>query len=150
MVAEHSYSAGCSCESCTLFRACRAEYMREYRKRTGRTTGKVPMKYLPKDDPDYPHGHRTGYAYGCRCEPCRDANSIYGADLRRRQGRVSASVAVKRPGKGWEHGTRYGYVYGRCRCDECRRANREYQRSYMRLQRAGITWNDPWIDEALR
>lgn len=39
----------------------------------------------------------------------------------------------------WPHGVRARYCAG-CRCDECRRANREYEQTRMRA-RAGGDWN---------
>jgi hypothetical protein len=50
------------------------------------------------------------------------------------------------------HGTRS--KYNTCtagpdggKCDACTVANRDYQRGYMRLYRAGIPWTDPMIEE---
>jgi len=43
----------------------------------------------------------------------------------------------------WEHGTRSRYVGAKCRCDECRRANREYaQKAALRTARGGA---DPLV-----
>jgi len=40
--------------------------------------------------------------------------------------------------ESFEHGTRARYVAGKCRCDECRRANREYARSRARGEPNGL------------
>lgn len=40
-----------------------------------------------------------------------------------------SGIALFVPEGGFPHGTRARYVGGKCRCDECRRANREYARS---------------------
>lgn len=45
------------------------------------------------------HGKTTGYAYGCRCRPCKDAH--------------------KASNRGWKHGTEYTYNYHKCRCRKC-------------------------------
>ena len=39
---------------------------------------------------------------------------------------------------GIEHGKRQTYVYYKCRCDECRAANREYLRQYRAANREAI------------
>lgn len=49
------------------------------------------------------------------------------------------------PADRWPHGVRSRYTSG-CRCDECRRANREYQKSRDALNKAGF--NNPLIDAA--
>lgn len=64
------------------------------------------------------HGTITEYMnYGCRCEPCRDAN---------RQYRPSTPVA---------HGTRTAYIDHRCRCLDCKAANAAYHRERYRRRR---------------
>jgi hypothetical protein len=41
-----------------------------------------------------PHGTRTSYLYGCRsCQPCRDANTRYHRELRRRKLRARHRLA---------------------------------------------------------
>lgn len=53
-----------------------------------------------------------------------------------------AGIALVDPTR-WEHGTRSRYVAGRCRCDDCRRANREYaQKAALRVARGGA---DPLV-----
>lgn len=53
-----------------------------------------------------------------------------------------AGIALVDPTR-WEHGTRARYVAGRCRCDDCRLANREYaQRAALRKARGGA---DPLV-----
>ena len=53
-----------------------------------------------------------------------------------------AGIALIDPTR-WEHGTRARYVAARCRCDDCRRANREYaQTAALRTARGGA---DPLV-----
>jgi hypothetical protein len=53
-----------------------------------------------------------------------------------------AGIAQVAPTR-WEHGTRARYVAGKCRCDDCRRANREYaQQAALRKARGGA---DPLV-----
>ena len=53
-----------------------------------------------------------------------------------------AGIALVDPTR-WEHGTRARYVAARCRCDDCRRANREYaHRAALRVARGGA---DPLV-----
>jgi len=50
-----------------------------------------------------------------------------------------AKVASER----FAHGTRARYVSGRCRCDDCRRANREYARGRSRSEPNGLVDAEP-------
>lgn len=53
-----------------------------------------------------------------------------------------AGIALVDPAR-YEHGTRARYVAARCRCDDCRRANREYaQKAALRVVRGGA---DPLV-----
>jgi len=61
------------------------------------------------------HGTLTGYSYGCRCDPCRDAKSDY---TRRWQEQKRASDRVP-------HGTCNGFDNYGCRCGPCSEAKRE-------------------------
>jgi hypothetical protein len=67
---------------------------------------------------DDQHGTRTGYVYGCRCQPCRTANEIANR-ARRRKG-----LEPDDP----RHGTLTGYAGCACRCEDCSNANLEYLR----------------------
>lgn len=95
------------------------------------------------------HGRRIGYARGCRCNLCRSYNAAYSKTVR---DRLPRRPRTPRSDKGTKkvavpHGTRSGYSYHRCRCDECRQgvaaenaiyraanldAVRLYHRSYTR------------------
>jgi hypothetical protein len=76
------------------------------------------------DHPDFPHGTRTGYQYGCRAECCRAANSDYCRQFRRDRG-------TRPQGERMGHGTRACYLRG-CRLEECVEANRRNAREYAR------------------
>lgn len=39
------------------------------------------------------HGTRTAYVYGCRCDPCRDAEAIYSAEYKRKTYQPRVKVA---------------------------------------------------------
>lgn len=79
------------------------------------------------------HGTSSGYTYGCRCIPCKDARI---AQVREWQ--------YRNPGKAREyrersvitasHGTRSRYNRG-CRCDDCREANNTYARARRGVRR---------------
>jgi len=74
------------------------------------------------------HGSTSRYSYGCRCQPCKDAQAAYQRELRarkegddyqpRKRGRKAATLA---------HGTTSGYSKG-CRCPECKQAQSEHGR----------------------
>jgi hypothetical protein len=51
-----------------------------------------------------------------------------------------------------EHGTHSAYVHLACRCDDCRAAEKEYQRRYRESNRARLNAYDrePWRDSRLR
>lgn len=84
--------------------------------------------------------------HGCRCGGCKDAQ----------RAAVAAYRASKRPGppanagprqKPAQHGSRS--MYKKCtdgpggkKCEACKKANRDYQRGYMVLHRAGISMAD--------
>ena len=71
------------------------------------------------------HGTVNGYNYwGCRCEPCRTANS-------------AASKSQRSPDLVKNHG-RVGYDYG-CRCEQCRSGKRQAQQA---LAIARKQWRD--------
>lgn len=50
---------------------------------------------------------------------------------------MSRGINLYRPPEGFPHGTRARYVGAKCRCDDCRRANREYHRQRAAAVRAG-------------
>ena len=62
----------------------------------------------------YIHGERKSYSNGCRCDLCREANTIKMKEDR-----------SNRFEKGtFEHGTMVGYLNADCRCDDCKMARR--------------------------
>ena len=76
------------------------------------------MSATTREVRDDQHGTTTGYAYGCRCQPCRTA-----AEAKRR--------VVRRRGIAPDdsrHGTIDGYIRFACRCEECTSAHVAYQR----------------------
>lgn len=65
----------------------------------------------------------------CRCDVCKAGKAKAQRDYR------------NSPERGkLEHGTRSCYTAG-CREEPCVKANRDYQREWMRLNRAGIPWS---------
>lgn len=91
---------------------------------------------MAKEPPE--HGLTRYRRYKCKCDICRAAQAQAMRDYRNggERGKI-------------EHGTRSCYNTG-CRQGECVQANRDYQRDWMRLHRAGIQWADPLIEEALK
>ena len=85
---------------------------------------------LPPDPPrnrtqTAPHGTRQRYVQGCRCDPCRQANTAY---TRTQRG------GLKLPRPLPEHGTTARYRKG-CKCPECRAANAAASRRLYHQQR---------------
>lgn len=72
---------------------------------------------------EHQHGTQTGYGNGCRCEPCREAQTIVNARWRQQR-----KTQLRGP-RDDQHGTRTGYEYG-CRCDLCRESQRLYRRAW--------------------
>jgi hypothetical protein len=70
---------------------------------------------LPFDSPEFPHGERRGYARGCKCAPCRAANSADRTRLRRDRAQRQAPENVP-------HGYSR-YINWSCRCEVCKTAN---------------------------
>jgi len=70
------------------------------------------------------HGTTSGYAAGCRCDQCKDAQRAYTAEYK-------AQLATSGE---YRHGTMSGYTTG-CRCDDCKAA----QRAYMMQRNYGLT-----------
>jgi len=75
----------------------------------------------------FPHGTRTGYNQGCRCDDCKRACSNYARE----------SVADRKQ-HAWDapHGTRGGYCNWGCRCDPCKAAHSEYMKAYQASRKA--------------
>lgn len=63
-----------------------------------------------------PHGSPSRYSHGCRCDPCRAANTERGRQQRARRytGEIPAHVA---------HGSAATYANWGCRCRPCTYAN---------------------------
>lgn len=70
--------------------------------------GLAPIKRLA------PHGRRSRYVRGCRCELCREANRLYFEDLKTRTPPI--------------HGTYSTYSNYGCRCSPCRTAGSKANR----------------------
>lgn len=107
------------------------------------------------------HGTTHGYRRGCRCQPCKTANTARCLKSRRAgivgkacacgstahlcarsDGRVQCRACLSRESaagktaKPIQHGTRGGYTNRGCRCDACVMANRQDQSAYKRRRRA--------------
>lgn len=79
------------------------------------------------------HGTDVSYTRGCRCDPCRTAHRQYTrkaqvARLARRVDIDGQLVAIHLD-EGM-HGTLNAYQTHGCRCDECRKASRDYARKH--------------------
>jgi hypothetical protein len=85
----------------------------------------------------------SSYARGCRCRACKRAHAARMADYRMRTGRTKQHKWAGEPRPVSKHGSRSKYTHG-CRCEDCTEANRQYQRSWARLKRLGISWNSDW------
>ena len=90
-----------------------------------------------------PHGTTSRYRrHRCRCVECREANRVAMAEWRASK----RGDGETRPRTRAQHGTRSAYAWCTAgpeggKCDDCRKANREYQRVYMQDHRRGITWD---------
>lgn len=82
-------------------------------------------------DDDVEHGVNA-YKAGCRCDVCRDEWAALQTMYRRRAGIPARPADWGHP----KHGTRAQYVDG-CRCEDCRRANRQYQRIRYQQKKVG-------------
>lgn len=71
------------------------------------------------------HGTLRRFNKGCRCAPCRRANSRYVMHLR--AVRITKPIPDHVP-----HGAYSTYVNYACRCDPCRGANAEARRAQRR------------------
>lgn len=76
---------------------------------------------LPPPTPAPPpaHGTYARYRHACRCQPCRDANTIR---CRANLAKLARRAAAGDPAV--PHGTPSGYTSWGCRCDECRAADK--------------------------
>lgn len=71
------------------------------------------------------HGTRSMYQTGCRCQECKAAVASASRALRERQRQMAIDHPELIP-----HGTYTGYTNWCCRCDDCRKASREYQKAH--------------------
>jgi hypothetical protein len=67
------------------------------------------------------HGTLSSYRY-CRCDLCKEVWRKHNEEYRR-----SLGVKPRNP-VGPVHGTRNSYVYHKCRCEACMKANRDYSK----------------------
>lgn len=66
------------------------------------------------------HGTLSHYNnHGCRCDPCKAAQTIYRHEY---QARKAAGLPARTYKPKVEHGTVNGYQHHKCRCDLCRAA----------------------------
>ncbi len=70
---------------------------------------------------EYAHGTLASYCHGaCRCAECREANTVYHRELRKRlRDRIGTPYAAV------PHGTAGGYANHGCRCRACSEAHRQ-------------------------
>ena len=70
---------------------------------------------------EYPHGTLASYCHGaCRCAECRQANTLYHRELRKR-----LRERIGKPYAAVPHGTAGGYANHGCRCRACSEAHRQ-------------------------
>lgn len=86
------------------------------------------------------HGTRIGYARGCRCDDCRAHTAQYSRDRRAQQPKLPrrprSDKGVKKVTlKVEDHGTTRAYSYHRCRCDACKKAASDYNRTWREANR---------------
>lgn len=109
----------------------------------------TPLKQLPTDHLDFPHGD-TGWQYGCRCAICVPAHRQRMAEYKRKVGLTRAGPYIPQEDRAARCGTRSGYIAHRRRgedaCPECRAANSKYQVAYVQ----GLRMIDPAIEAAMR
>lgn len=115
---EACYLRGCRRDECCAAQRERSLERRE-RRRADFAAGLIEIE----------HGTAHGYRhYLCRCEPCLLAGRADGERQRRARGMKPKVVA--------QHGTTTMYTAPRnCRCDDCRRAWRDYWRAHRARKR---------------
>jgi hypothetical protein len=86
------------------------EEWEQYEEENRRLNG---IRFKPTRAKPTKHGTRQGYGKGCRCDPCKKANSDYLKEYRLKKGITKSN----RDGRKYAHGTYYSYQYGKCRCD---------------------------------
>jgi hypothetical protein len=99
------------------------EEWEQYEEENRRLNG---IRFKPTRAKPTKHGTRQGYGKGCRCDPCKKANSDYLKEYRLRKGITKSN----RDGRKYAHGTYYSYQYGKCRCDLCSEAGRIHREAY--------------------
>jgi hypothetical protein len=106
----NAYRRGCKCD------LCRAANTAHY------TNGRAAREAKLATDPtSLPHGTTSTYCnYGCRCDPCKEA-----------QAKSNAFHAARRKGLPitGPHGVLSTYTNWGCRCDLCRKAMSDENRS---------------------
>lgn len=74
----------------------------------------------------------------CRCVECKEAKRLDEARGRRLRG-------IQPRNSGLTHGTLSGYKNHKCRCDNCKEANNNYQKEYFARRRSADELLDPVI-----
>src|SRR4051794_13519168 len=107
-----AYCRGCRCEACREASRVYKRALRERQRRAeGRTVKPRTYRYEVKC------GMRAKYVRGCRCKPCIEALRAYSNEKKR-------NYDIKNKRGPIKHGAFYAYSLQRCRCGECREANR--------------------------
>jgi hypothetical protein len=86
------------------------------------------------------HGTRTGYTRGCRCDLCKAFNATYSKEWRARQPKTPrkprSEKGIKKVAiKPEDHGTTRAYAWFKCRCDACKKAAADYNRTWREANR---------------
>lgn len=86
----------CRCEECTTDKArIRAESIER------KKAGVVTRRYTPRE-----HGEVRTYRAGCHCQPCTEANRVYGVKMREQAGMKPRGVTVPDKSGGGAEGVR--------------------------------------------
>lgn len=73
--------------------------------------------------PDKDHGSASSYARGCRCDPCKAAQSEYARNRIQR-------LREETPFEDIPHGTMNAYTVYKCRCGSCKHLGAQAARAY--------------------
>ena len=81
------------------------------------------------------HGTRYTYVKGCRCDKCKQANTVYWNKTVRRN-RIAREAEIAKdgnPNPALRHGFSKTYKWHGCRCEDCTEAIRKEWREAKRL-----------------